>query len=104
MFFASHFKVVQIELPLDAPLSCDVLRVKDFLTNLCWLLILYRLHHSILVEDTRQLYKAIETLLATNHKVIMLSDLNYRGIEWLKSDGPVALHSISYVFLELCAF
>ena len=41
--------------------------------------------------------------MAANHKVIILGDLNYRGIKWLNSDGPVALDAISYEFIELCA-
>ena len=102
MFFASHRKVVQIVLPVDAPLSCNVLCVKDVSTNLCWLLI-YRPYHSIPVEETRQLHKAVEALLAAYHKIVILGDHNYRGIKWLNSDGPVALDAISYEFIELCA-
>ena len=98
----THFKVVQIVFPVDAPPSCDVLCVKDVSSNLCWLLI-HRPHYSIPVEETRQLRKAIKDLLAANHKVIILGDLNYRGIEWLNNDDPVALVAISYEFLELCA-
>ena len=66
MFSASHFKVVLIVLPVDAPPSCDVLCVKNVLTKLCRLL-LYRPHHSISVEETRQLHKATEALLAAYH-------------------------------------
>ena len=34
---------------------------------------------------------------------MILGDLNYRGVDWLCKDGPVALDAISYEFIELCA-
>ena len=101
MFFAPHLKVVQIALPIVSPLSCDVLLVKDITNNYCWLIV-YRPRHDIPVEETRKLHNAIDALLAVNNNTTVLSDLNYRGIEWLHSEGPSALDAISYEFLELC--
>ena len=82
---------------------CQVmLCIKDMNTEQCWLPI-YRLRHEIPVEVTQQLYIAIETIMTINPDTIILGDLNYRGIDWLCKDGPVALDGISYEFLELCA-
>ena len=35
--------------------------------------------------------------------MVILRDLNYRGIDWLCKDGLAALDAISYEFIELCA-
>ena len=101
MFFAPHLKVVQIVLPIASPLSCDVLLVKDITNNHCSLLV-YRPRLDIPVEETRQLHNAFDAVLAVNNNTTVLGDLNYRGIEWLHSEGLSALDTISYEFLELC--
>ena len=102
LFFAPRYTVMEFSPPVPALQSCEMLCVKDVSTCQHWVLI-YRSCHDISVAETRQLHDTIEALSTLNPKTVILGDLNYRGIDWLCKDGPAALDTISYEFIELCA-
>ncbi len=98
--FHPKFTVFQKKLIDPPPTDCDVIAVVDAVGTHCWVLV-YR-PPSCTSENTKQLFKCLDSLLTMHQACTIIGDFNMRHIRWGQALSDQQLDPTERRFVQWC--